>query len=77
MDAYTTLYRQGKGNSGPTWICFGWDHLYFLKFFLGLPLEGNQVNVRLTSGSPTNFVAMGKSPPSLSSSSVKWGLCLR
>lgn len=46
--------RPGSGNSGSILVCFGWEPLAFLQFFSGSHLEGNQANVGLTSGSPTN-----------------------
>lgn len=48
------MYKHGSGGSGSILVYFGWEPLYFLKFFSGSHLEGNQANMSLTSGSPTN-----------------------
>lgn len=48
------MYKHGSGSSGSILVCFGFEPLYFLKFFSGSHLEGNQANMGLTSGSPTN-----------------------
>lgn len=37
-----TLYRQAAASSGSMLVSLGWELLYFLKFFSGVHLEGNQ-----------------------------------
>lgn len=48
------MCKHGGGGAGSILVCFGWEPLYFPKFFSGSHLEGNQANVGLTSGSSTN-----------------------